>query len=58
VVPVQSESAVTGAHPIGAHFVEFLKSGDEMIGITALGVFDAKIVDDKSEENVARRVFP
>ena len=58
IVPVDGESAVQCAAPVGGDGVEGGKGVKEVIGMGAADVLDAKIVDNEGERDWASAVLP
>ena len=58
IIPFQRESKVTGAGPVFGECISILESSEEMIGVGFGKVFDAKIVNCKSESGSPGLVLP
>jgi hypothetical protein len=58
VVPFDSEATIKFAFPVGGNGVKVLQGIDEMVGIVFANIFDAKVVDDEAEGDVAALVSP
>jgi hypothetical protein len=51
VVPLESETKVTGARPLGGDGEERLEGGGEMLGVVAAGVLDSEVINNQTEHD-------
>ena len=58
VIPIDGQTAVTGAGPVNADLIMLFKSGNEVVGISLGGVADAEVINDEAEDDVAGSVRP
>ena len=58
VTPFESQATIAAASPVEADFVGEFESGDQVLGIIAIGVANAEVVDDEAEDDVAGFVLP
>ena len=57
VIPLESEATVQGAGPIGGDDVQLLQGVDQMLGMFAAGILDAKVIDNQGESDWSGFVF-
>jgi hypothetical protein len=57
-MPVESEAKVTSAGPILGERVAVMESRKKMVGISFAEVFDAEVINGKSESGATRFVSP
>ena len=58
LIPMNVETIEQGAGPIHGDGVLFLEGLDQVVSIFFAGIFDAKVVNDKGEGDVTRRMLP
>jgi hypothetical protein len=58
VIPVEGNGEIKGAGPIGCDGVYLFKGSEEVNGVIAVCVFNAKFVDNKGECDIVRGVVP
>lgn len=58
VVPCEVHSGEFSARPVGGNFVGFLEGGQEVVGMSAVAVFDAEIINNEYKKNWAPLVAP
>jgi hypothetical protein len=58
IIPLEGQTAVPGTGPINTYFVRLSECGQEMVGVGAVGVANAKIVHHETEHDVSRVMPP
>jgi hypothetical protein len=58
VIPGNGEATVASAFPILTDRIQFAKGGHEVLGVGFVSVFDTKVINNESKNDVTCVVFP
>ena len=58
IIPLDGDTRIEGACPVGGDGVQFLEGAEEMLGVFAADVFDSEVIYDEGESNIAGCVLP